>query len=104
MPALSGPALASRTRPIGKYGGSAAIVLVHRGRIRAPRCADPMDFEPSFLERGRIYAIGDIHGRSDLLERMITLIRDDLQANAVGNCVTVTLGDYVDRACARGKS
>ena len=24
-----------------------------------------MDFGPSFLERGRIYAIGDIHGRSD---------------------------------------
>ena len=56
-----------------------------------------MDFEPSFLERGRIYAIGDIHGRSDLLERMITLIRSDVETNTVENCVTVTLGDYVDR-------
>jgi hypothetical protein len=28
-----------------------------------------MDFGPSFLERGRIYAIGDIHGRSDPRER-----------------------------------
>src|SRR5260370_24623912 len=97
MPALSRPALASCTRPIARYGGSARIVLVHRGRIRAPRCADPMHFEPSFLERGRIYAIGDIHGRSDLLERMITLIRNDVEANTVENCVTVTLGDYFDR-------
>jgi serine/threonine protein phosphatase 1 len=56
-----------------------------------------MNIEPSFLERGRIYAIGDIHGRSDLLERMITLIRSDVEANTVENCVTVTLGDYVDR-------
>ena len=56
-----------------------------------------MNIEPSFLERGRIYAIGDIHGRSDLLERMITLIRSDVETNTVENCVTVTLGDYVDR-------
>ncbi len=56
-----------------------------------------MDFEPSFLDRGRVYAIGDIHGRSDLLDRIITAIRRDLEANPVENCVTVTLGDYFDR-------
>jgi serine/threonine protein phosphatase 1 len=56
-----------------------------------------MDFEPSFLECGRIYAIGDIHGRSDLLDRIIAAIRTDLEANPVKNCVTVTLGDYFDR-------
>jgi serine/threonine protein phosphatase 1 len=56
-----------------------------------------MDFEPSFPEHGRIYAIGDIHGRSDLLERIVTAIRTDLEANPVRDCVTVTLGDYFDR-------
>jgi serine/threonine protein phosphatase 1 len=56
-----------------------------------------MDFEPSFLECGCIYAIGDIHGRSDLLDRNIAAIRTDLEANPVKNCVTVTLGDYFDR-------
>ena len=56
-----------------------------------------MDFGPSFLERGRVYAIGDIHGRSDLLDRIVTAIRSDLEANPVENCVTVTLGDYFDR-------
>ena len=44
-----------------------------------------MDFGPSFLERGRVYAIGDIHGRSDLLDRIITAIRSDLEANPVEN-------------------
>src|SRR6185312_15442499 len=44
----------------------------------------------------RIYAIGDIHGRLDLLERAIAAIRRD-----VGECgpaaLTITVGDYIDR-------
>src|ERR1700732_991409 len=35
--------------------------------------------------------------RSALLDRIITAIRSDLEANPVENCVTVTLGDYFDR-------
>ena len=49
------------------------------------------------LEPDRIYAIGDIHGRSDLLDRMVTAISGDLDAHPVGTALTVTLGDYVDR-------
>lgn len=45
----------------------------------------------------RIYAIGDIHGRRDLLDRMIEAIREDLAACPVEHALTVTLGDYVDR-------
>ncbi len=45
----------------------------------------------------RLYAIGDIHGRSDLLERMIAEIARDLDRRPTGNCLTVTLGDYIDR-------
>jgi serine/threonine protein phosphatase 1 len=44
----------------------------------------------------RLYAIGDIHGRLDLLERMIELINLDVKAHA-GDSLIVTLGDYVDR-------
>jgi serine/threonine protein phosphatase 1 len=51
----------------------------------------------SSLEPERIYAIGDIHGRSDLLDRMVTQISRDLEAHPVGTALTVTLGDYVDR-------
>src|SRR5262249_24765697 len=37
-----------------------------------------MNFDSSFLEQGRVYVIGDIHGRSDLLDRMIAAISADL--------------------------
>ncbi|MEM6625326.1 MAG: metallophosphoesterase [Pseudomonadota bacterium] len=45
------------------------------------------------------YAVGDIHGRADLLLRMIDMLRDDaLQAEDVqGRPVLIFLGDYIDR-------
>jgi serine/threonine protein phosphatase 1 len=45
----------------------------------------------------RLYVIGDIHGRSDLLDRMVGEIERDLESNPIGESLTVTLGDYVDR-------
>ena len=45
----------------------------------------------------RIYVIGDIHGRSDLLDKMIEQIEQDLKKSPVADGLTVTLGDYVDR-------
>ena len=45
----------------------------------------------------RLYAIGDIHGRSDLLERLIGEIARDLDRRPSENRLTVTLGDYIDR-------
>jgi serine/threonine protein phosphatase 1 len=47
----------------------------------------------------RAYAIGDIHGRLDLLERAIAAIRRDVEAQGPG-ALTVTLGDYIDRGPA----
>ena len=44
----------------------------------------------------RLYVIGDIHGRLDLLDRMIDAIHRDA-ANMTADCLTVTVGDYVDR-------
>ena len=49
------------------------------------------------LDKARVYVIGDIHGRADLLDRMVGLISRDLEANPVSDCLTVTLGDYIDR-------
>ena len=46
---------------------------------------------------GRLYVIGDIHGRADLLERMVATIAGDLDDTPPKNCLTVTLGDYIDR-------
>jgi serine/threonine protein phosphatase 1 len=47
----------------------------------------------------RIYAIGDIHGRLDLLDRAIAAIERDVKEHG-GTALTVTLGDYVDRGPA----
>ncbi|MEO1044129.1 MAG: metallophosphoesterase family protein [Pseudomonadota bacterium] len=45
----------------------------------------------------RVYAIGDIHGRRDLLDRMLDMIDDD--GDRRGECEThiILLGDLVDR-------
>jgi len=45
----------------------------------------------------RIYAIGDIHGRVDLLDQIIDMISADVADHGLSDCLTVTLGDYVDR-------
>jgi serine/threonine protein phosphatase 1 len=53
--------------------------------------------QPIVLDCSRVYVIGDIHGRSDLLDRMVVQISRDLEMNPVSGSVTITLGDYIDR-------
>lgn len=45
----------------------------------------------------RIYAIGDIHGRLDLLSRLLRRIEVDRQQRPVERALTVFVGDYIDR-------
>ncbi|MDP2411979.1 MAG: metallophosphoesterase family protein [Pseudolabrys sp.] len=47
----------------------------------------------------RLYVIGDIHGRLDLLDRIVEAIGRDV-ADGGADALTVTLGDYVDRGPA----
>jgi len=47
-------------------------------------------------DHGRLYVIGDIHGRLDLLDQLIDAIQRDVVAHGSG-ALTVTLGDYIDR-------
>ncbi len=44
-----------------------------------------------------VYAIGDLHGRSDLLDDMLGQIVKDAEGRAADRRVLVYLGDYVDR-------
>ncbi len=45
----------------------------------------------------RVYAIGDVHGRMDLLERLYGLIAADQRARPAEKIMEVFLGDYIDR-------
>jgi serine/threonine protein phosphatase 1 len=45
----------------------------------------------------RLYAIGDIHGRFDLLEQLASEIRRDLNESRPERTVEIFVGDYVDR-------
>jgi serine/threonine protein phosphatase 1 len=44
-----------------------------------------------------LYAIGDIHGRLDLLDSLLTLIRDDRERRTDAPAILIFLGDYIDR-------
>lgn len=51
--------------------------------------------ESTLRPDGRVYAIGDLHGRADLLRRAMAWIGDDMAER--GGATIVLLGDYVDR-------
>ena len=61
------------------------------------KTAAPSPSEPRLPSGVRIYAIGDIHGRLDLLEALYGLIDEDRAASPVTHNVEVFLGDYIDR-------
>ncbi|MHA1597301.1 MAG: metallophosphoesterase family protein [Alphaproteobacteria bacterium] len=52
---------------------------------------------PTVPEGRRVYAIGDIHGRRDLLDELLARITDDAKARGGAENILVFLGDYVDR-------
>jgi serine/threonine protein phosphatase 1 len=55
---------------------------------------------PEVPPRTRVYAVGDIHGRVDLLERLHRLIHQDAYERQAPRNVVVYLGDYIDRGDA----
>jgi serine/threonine protein phosphatase 1 len=55
---------------------------------------------PSLPDGIRIYAIGDIHGRADLLQQMFTVIDNDMARHGTVRSIHVFLGDYIDRGPA----
>ncbi len=48
-------------------------------------------------EGTRLYAIGDVHGRSDLLEQLLDRLEAHLAARPVPRPILIFLGDYIDR-------
>jgi serine/threonine protein phosphatase 1 len=48
-------------------------------------------------DRSRIYVVGDVHGRIDLFDNLISQIARDLGRADCDESLTIFLGDYVDR-------
>lgn len=48
----------------------------------------------------RLYVIGDVHGRDDLLEPLLQRIDADVQTTPCNRPVEIFLGDYIDRGPA----
>jgi serine/threonine protein phosphatase 1 len=64
----------------------------------SPRARTLAELQASAPPGQRLYAIGDIHGRADLLERLLQRIQADAaDVPAATRRVLVYLGDYVDR-------
>jgi serine/threonine protein phosphatase 1 len=61
--------------------------LTSKGRRRSPRLP----------ERARIYAVGDIHGRVDLLDETLARVDADLAIYPDCDPIHIFLGDYIDR-------
>jgi serine/threonine protein phosphatase 1 len=45
----------------------------------------------------RVYVIGDVHGRADLLLSLLAKVDRELELHPIDNPVQVFLGDYIDR-------
>lgn len=52
---------------------------------------------PTIPPGQRVYAVGDVHGRLDLLDRLLAMIDADDRACAAAETTLIFLGDLVDR-------
>jgi serine/threonine protein phosphatase 1 len=64
------------------------------------RSAPTVAVLPRVPDGSRVYAVGDIHGRLDLLREINQLIHEDAYARQAPRNVVIYLGDYVDRGPA----
>jgi serine/threonine protein phosphatase 1 len=56
-----------------------------------------VEIERSAPDGVRVYCVGDVHGRDDLLREMGGRVEVDLENRSFDQAVTVFLGDYIDR-------
>jgi serine/threonine protein phosphatase 1 len=57
----------------------------------------PLPITRRIPEGMRVYCVGDLHGRDDLLRQMAERVQADLQVRSFDQVVTIFLGDYIDR-------
>ena len=61
------------------------------------KTAPPVATARRVPEGRRVYCVGDIHGRDDLLREMAERVEADMAVRSFDHAETVFLGDYVDR-------
>lgn len=65
--------------------------------MRSASAHQPWTISAAVPAGTRVYAVGDVHGRADLLTEIINRIEDDLRRRPINYAVEVYLGDYIDR-------
>ncbi len=65
--------------------------------IRQHELVEPRFSNPALPPDTRIYAVGDIHGRADLLNDVIGRIEEDIARRPIAHVFEVYVGDYIDR-------
>src|ERR1700732_3262321 len=89
----------SNARPLGLWRNWPPGPIFPAMNTRRPGRGVPSSeaVKPQAPPGSRIYAIGDIHGRADLLRQLHRLIHEDAYRRQAPRNVVVYLGDYVDR-------
>ena len=97
---LSSPIVQMKEAVSGLANGASKMLgslLPLRGRSPAKSTARVRP--PARIPSGRrVYAVGDIHGRADLLIRLMQDLREDIaRGEYQGRPILIFLGDYIDR-------
>jgi serine/threonine protein phosphatase 1 len=84
---------------LAEVGGGIASLFPQRVRYGVTKAAARKEGPPAQIPSGRrVYAVGDIHGRADLLIRLMQDLREDTaRGEYEGKPILIFLGDYVDR-------
>lgn len=96
--ALAGRTPAARGALRGRPAGRPALAAPHHRGEDAPMPASlPFPDPPRMPEGVSLVAIGDVHGRLDLLEPLLARLEARAAAEAGRRHILVSLGDLVDR-------
>ena len=95
--------LVAHARRLAGVTKDACLRLIDRyrpGQRQAAEAPEPIDYGPpaQIPDGRRVYAVGDIHGRADLLAALLKQIQADARVGDYkGPPILIFLGDYIDR-------
>jgi serine/threonine protein phosphatase 1 len=84
-------------RPAEKVRTTKSVRWVNVIRKAVGKTPSPTTITRCVPDGIRVYCVGDVHGRDDLLLEMAERIDADMETRSFDHAVTVFLGDYVDR-------